>query len=177
MVVPLEPVPDHLPRPLKCPERALPHLLRFAQNFERHVLQSNISWQEHRCRCVPARWHQCQSLTGQRRLVLAVSEVCVREYGAGRSGNRSKESENGIVGRSAAGSAAGVESGLCLSGRKRCSCDSENPWFRAACQVFLTGYGNAVLRCIVDFRRSISSVNSNHGGGAKRDLSTRPTIQ
>ena len=34
-------------------------------------------------------------------------------------------------------------------------------------QVFLPGYGNAVLRCIVDFRRSISSVNSNHGGGAK----------
>ncbi len=44
--------------------------------------------------------------------------------------------------------AVGVESELRLSGRKRCSWASENPRFRAACQVILTGYGNAVLRCI-----------------------------
>lgn len=33
--------------------------------------------------------------------------------------------------------------------------------------VFLTGYGNAVLRCVEDFLESFSAVNSNHGGKTK----------
>src|SRR6266852_3320827 len=64
----------------------------------------------------------------------------------GRARERSARSKERLVDDIESRATVGVESGLRLSGRKRCSWASENPRFRGACQVFLTGYGNAVLR-------------------------------
>ena len=110
----------------------------------------------------PTGWFERQSRARQRRLVLVISAVCAGKYGAGRARKQSARGAERIVCRPETEAAVEVESGLCLSGRKRCSCASKNSRFRAACQVFLTDCGNAVLSCIVDFWWSISSVNSNH---------------
>jgi hypothetical protein len=55
-----------------------------------------------------AGWHERQSHTGQRRLVLVVSEICAGGYGAGRARKGSTSCQERVVGRSAAGAPVGV---------------------------------------------------------------------
>ena len=63
----------------------------------------------HPWRRVPAGWHQRQSQTRQRRLVLVVSKVFASRFGAGMARSRSTRGQERIVGRPAAGAAVEVE--------------------------------------------------------------------
>ena len=58
---------------IDCPERSHP-----PDSRPRQV-------QAHPCRCASVRWHPRQPHTGQRQLVLVVSEICAGRYGAGRT--------------------------------------------------------------------------------------------
>jgi hypothetical protein len=62
----------------------------------------------HPWRRVPAGWHERQPRAGEGWLVLVVSKVCARRYGAGRVGEGSTRGEERLVGRSAAGAAVGM---------------------------------------------------------------------
>ena len=91
---------------IDCPEKGQAYGQKARQAASALVFGKEVTLQTpryrqvraHPCRCLPARWDEHQSRTGQRRLVLVVSEVCPSRCRTGAPRKRSTRSKERIVG-------------------------------------------------------------------------------